>query len=99
MLHLRPDAELRRAKGISLHTIGSHAHAAEPAPAETEAWYRVRKSWADASSQKGAFKSLGNAKKCADENPGHSVFDESGKARGTWENAAGPAVCIYIRLA
>lgn len=45
-----------------------------------EGWYRVRKSWADASSQKGAFKSLENAKKCADDNPGHSVFDESGNA-------------------
>ncbi len=45
-----------------------------------EGWYRVRKSWADASSQKGAFKSLENAKKCADDNLGHSVFDESGKA-------------------
>ncbi len=45
-----------------------------------EAWYRVRKAWADAKSQKGAFKSLSNAKKCADENPGYSVFDESGKA-------------------
>ena len=45
-----------------------------------EAWYRVRKSWADVSSQKGAFKSLENAKKCADENPGYSVFDESGKS-------------------
>lgn len=54
--------------------------AAPSAPAETEIWYRVRKSWADASSQKGAFKSLENAKKCADENPGCSVFDESGKA-------------------
>lgn len=47
---------------------------------ETEIWYRVRKTWADASSQKGAFKSLENAKKCADENLGYSVFDESGKA-------------------
>ncbi len=44
-----------------------------------ESWYRVRKTWAEASSQKGAFKSLENAKKCADENPGYSVFDESGK--------------------
>lgn len=44
-----------------------------------EAWYRVRKLLADVSSQKGAFKSLENAKKCADENPGYSVFDESGK--------------------
>ena len=63
-------------KGI----LGTAGGSPKPAPAETEAWYRVRKSWADASSQKGAFKSLGNAKKCADENPGHSVFDESGKA-------------------
>lgn len=46
----------------------------------TEAWYRVRKTWSDAKSQKGAFKSRSNAKKCADENPGYSVFDESGKA-------------------
>ena len=63
-------------KGI----LGTAGRAAPSAPAETEIWYRVRKSWADASSQKGAFKSLENAKKCADENPGHSVFDESGKA-------------------
>ena len=63
-------------KGI----LGTAGGAPKPAPAETEAWYRVRKSWADASSQKGAFKSLENAKKCADENSGYSVFDESGKA-------------------
>ena len=55
-----------------------------------EAWYRVRKSWADASSQKGAFKSLENAKKCADENSGHSVFDESGKALYTKAAALQP---------
>ncbi len=42
-------------------------------------WYRVRKTWADAASQEGAFHSLANAKKCADENAGYSVFDESGK--------------------
>ena len=51
---------------------------AKPAPAESEAWYRVRKLWAEASLQKGAFKSLGNVKKSADENPGHSVFDVNG---------------------
>lgn len=43
-------------------------------------WYRVRKSWLDAGSQKGAFRDLVKAKKCADENEGYSVFDESGKA-------------------
>ena len=45
----------------------------------TAAWYRVRKSWDDAKSQKGAFHDLTLAKACADSNPGYSVFDESGK--------------------
>lgn len=43
------------------------------------ALYRVRKSWSDAASQKGAFHDLSNAKACADKNPGYSVFDENGK--------------------
>ena len=73
-------------KGI----LGTAGGAPKPAPAETEAWYRVRKSWADTSSQKGAFKSLENAKKCADENSGHSVFDESGKALYTKAAALQP---------
>lgn len=50
----------------------------DAATAATEIWYRVRKTWADAKTQKGAFKSLENAKKCADENPGYSVFDVNG---------------------
>ncbi|MCB6415043.1 N-acetylmuramoyl-L-alanine amidase [Faecalimonas umbilicata] len=41
--------------------------------------YRVRKSWADAASQLGAFAVLDNAKALADKNAGYSVFDESGK--------------------
>ena len=45
---------------------------------EKEVWYRVRKSWADAASQKGAYHNLEYAKKCADENKGYSVFDEAG---------------------
>ena len=51
----------------------------EEAPAKKEVWYRVRKTWADAASQKGAYHNLEYAKKCADENKGYSVFDESGK--------------------
>ena len=47
---------------------------------EKEVWYHVRKSWQDAESQVGAFKVLDNAKKCADEHLGFSVFDETGKA-------------------
>ena len=42
------------------------------------AWYRVRKTWADSKTQKGAYKILENAKKCADANPGYSVFDVNG---------------------
>jgi N-acetylmuramoyl-L-alanine amidase len=41
--------------------------------------YRVRKTWKDEKSQKGAFTSLTNAKKCADKN-GYSVFNSKGKA-------------------
>ena len=41
--------------------------------------YRVRKSWGDAASQKGAFRNLDGAKELADANPGYYVFDESGK--------------------
>ena len=45
---------------------------------EPEKWYRVRKSWADAKSQKGAYKVLKNAKACADKNEGHFVYDWNG---------------------
>lgn len=48
------------------------------------------KTWADAASQKGAFHSLDNAKRCADENAGYSVFDESGKALYTSQAGFAP---------
>ncbi|WP_434793908.1 hypothetical protein TPDSL_03600 [Terrisporobacter petrolearius] len=48
--------------------------------ADTSTWYRVRKSWADAKSQIGAYHNLDNAKKCADANSGYKVFDGSGTA-------------------
>lgn len=63
------------------------ANAAEP----TQVWYRVRKTWADAKSQKGAFHVLSNAKACADDNPGYSVFDESGKAIYTGKGSGSQA--------
>ena len=49
---------------------------------QTEPLYRVRRTWSDVSSQKGAYHDLENAKKNADENPGYSVFNENG-------------VCVY----
>ena len=51
------------------------------------------KSWADAKSQKGAYKILDNATKCADQNPGYKVFDADGKV--VYEpKAAEPAVKV-----
>lgn len=41
--------------------------------------YRVRKSWKDADSQKGAYTVLKSAKDLADKNKGYKVFDEKGK--------------------
>lgn len=54
------------------------ASSAPATPSKDKNLYRVRKSWADAKSQKGAFSVLENAKKCADVNPGYSVFDANG---------------------
>ena len=53
---------------------------ASPAENTAEHLYRVRKSWADASSQVGAYSILSNAKEACDKHPGYSVFDENGKA-------------------
>ena len=59
--------------------LGSKVDSVSP-PAITEGKerYRVRKAWSDAKSQKGAYKILSNARKCADANPGYSVFDSKG---------------------
>lgn len=48
------------------------------APTTKKELYRVRKTWADAKSQKGAYSVLANAKAMADKNPGYSVFDSKG---------------------
>lgn len=46
----------------------------------TKVSYRVRKSWNDAESQKGAYSVLENAKKCCDQaGSGYYVFNEDGK--------------------
>lgn len=48
------------------------------APERDNSIYRVRRVWGDLNSQKGAFKSLENAKQCADLNPGYFVYDNNG---------------------
>lgn len=70
------------------------ANAAEPG----SVWYRVRKSWADAKSQKGAFHDLAYAKACADQNPGYSVFDGNGKAVYTSAAARDPDVSFPYKV-
>lgn len=64
------------AKGICAYLGVAFKEGSKPKPKET---YRVRKTWKDSKSQKGAFSSLENAKKCADKY-GYSVFNSKGKA-------------------
>ena len=62
--------------------IGSGAVATPATPAQpttAKKYYRVRETWADAASQKGAFENYDNAKACADQNKGYKVFDWNGK--------------------
>jgi hypothetical protein len=50
-----------------------------PAPTPSPQMYRVRKSWADAASQKGAYMNLDNAKRMCDNcGAGYYVFDANG---------------------
>jgi hypothetical protein len=58
-------------------------------------WYRVRKTWTDSKTQKGAYKVLNYAKKCTDQNSGYKVFDADVKV--VYEpKAAEPAVKVSI---
>ncbi len=63
-------------------------------------WYRVRKTWADSKTQKGAFKILENAKKCADANHGYSVFDADGVKIYEPKSSASdsPSVPFLVRI-
>lgn len=63
---------------------------------KNKALYRVRKTWKDAGTQKGAFDNLANAKKCADENKGYSVFDEAGKI--LYSNTSFEAYLVKVSL-
>ena len=54
-----------------------NAGSSTPATSSPKQLYRVRKSWADAKSQIGAFSSLENAKKACKN--GYAVFDSNGK--------------------
>ncbi len=65
---------------------------------DSTVWYRVRKTWADAKSQIGAYKELANAKACVDKHPGYSVFDVNGVNIYT-SNTTGSAVPFKVKVA
>ena len=48
-------------------------------PATDKPWYRVRKTWKNASSQIGAFQTIKKAKRCADQHAGYHVYNDAGK--------------------
>lgn len=51
----------------------------KPTQSAPTVMYRVRKTWADAKSQIGAYGDLNNAKAIVDKNAGYFVFDSNGK--------------------
>lgn len=57
-----------------------HGGSTSPSVTQSSSLYRVRKSWSDAKSQKGAFRNFENAKKCANANSGYSVYDANGRS-------------------
>ena len=73
-LYILPHWTAFKAKVLSYMNAGTSSSTNSPA----KQLYRVRKSWADAKSQIGAYASLENAKKVC--KTGYSVYDESGKA-------------------
>jgi N-acetylmuramoyl-L-alanine amidase len=63
-------------------SVNAKLNPAQPAPKpveKDEPIYRVRKTWADAQSQIGAYSNLDSAKELADKNKGYEVYDEKGK--------------------
>ena len=70
---------------------------AQTPTADNTVWYRVRKTWADAKSQLGAYKELANAKACVDKHPGYSVFDVNGVNIYT-SNTTTSAVSYKVRV-
>lgn len=72
------DAVMEKRAGFGQGFYDKYAGKAVSGGAEVIRWYRVRKTWADSKTQKGAYKILDNAKKCADQNPGYKVFDADG---------------------
>ena len=67
------------AKLLNASAAEKPANPTPDTPTVSKELYRVRKSWTSAASQKGAFTSLANAKKCCDQaGPGYFVYNSKG---------------------
>lgn len=79
---LNNPANLKKMAEAEAKVIAEYFGVNKSASNKTEApgeLYRVRKSWADAKSQIGAYKVLDNAKDMANKNPGYSVYNKAGE--------------------
>lgn len=87
-------------KGEVLALMGSSS-SQETSPAPSGNIYRVRKSWADEASQKGAFSSLENALELA-KSMGFKVYDGNGKLVYPTQESVAPAPsaapAVYYRV-
>lgn len=78
---LNDDANLKKIAEAKARVIAEYFGLSkiEAKPEVVEELYRVRKTWDDAKSQKGAFRNLNGAIETADENPGYKVFNSAGE--------------------
>ena len=65
-------------------------------PAKPTTMYRVRKTWANAKSQIGAYCDLNNAKAVVDKNAGYFVFDSNGKVVYPVQSAAFKSYTVRV---
>ncbi len=70
-------------KAISAKKCGSD----DEKSGDQKSWYRVRKTWKNASSQIGAFQTFKKAKQCADQHAGYHVYNDAGKKVYTQPNS------------
>jgi N-acetylmuramoyl-L-alanine amidase len=65
---------------FNVNPILESTPAVQPQPPVNTNIYRIRKNWADAASQIGAYRNFDSAKALADANPDYIVFDKFGNA-------------------
>lgn len=75
--------------------LGSATTSTPSTSTGTTTLYRVRKTWADAKSQLGAYSQLANAKAMVDKNRGYSVFDGNGNVVYAGKTATTTAFTAY----